>query len=185
VGGVDVVGVTAGDDVGLCVGVRAAVGLDVAARVAGEAWVALGAACLTGVCPADWDVGCSAGVFVGLAVVVRVAGSRVEFPTSDAVGVTPLCGPPGECAVSRTPSTTATMATAATARMGQRHRRNGDGRPAGGVPPVPPGMSRPAAVTGPGMETRDVSGRTLWSTLAADGARAADGGMSGARTVGS
>ena len=170
-----VVGVTVGDGVGLGVGVGVAVGvgLGVAAWVAGEAWAAVGEAGLTGVYPADWDVGCLAGVCVGLEVFVRVAGDCVEFPRSDAVGETPLCVPPDECAVSRTPSTAATITTAATAVMGQRHRRNGDGRLTGGVPAVPPGMSRPAAVAGPGTARDvDVSGRWLY-------------GMTAARTVGS
>jgi hypothetical protein len=191
--------VTVGDDVGLGVrvgvgvrfgvavrvglGVGVGVGLEVSARVADEAWAGVGEACLTGVYPADWDVGCLVGVFVGLEVLVRVAG----FPRSDAVGVTPLCLPPDECAASRTPSTAPTIIAAATAVMGQRHRRNGDGRLTGGVPPVPPGTSRPASVTGPGTGTRDVdvSGRRLCPTLVAEtGAGAEDGGMT-AWTVGS
>jgi len=118
-------------------------------------------------------------------LVVGVAGARVASPARDAVGVTPTLGvAPFECVASST-ATTATM-TAAAAAAGQRHRRNGDGGLAGGMPPVPPVTPRPAAVTAPDAEMRDVSGSRPCSARVAESEPAAlDAGMTGSSVVGS
>jgi len=72
-------------------------------------------------------VGVGVGVADGVAVATLVVGAFVEFPASDAVGFT-LGVPPLECEVSTT-ATTAMMTAATAARIGQRHRRSGDGGP--------------------------------------------------------
>lgn len=170
--------------VGVAVGVRDVVGVGVKAGEDEVIPLAVAEGCVPWVNPADWDVvGFFAGVFPGVPVAVGVAG-RVVSPARDAVGLPPTLDPPPECDVSRR-ATTATMTAAAAAVIGQRHRRSGDRRPPGGMPPVPPGMSRPA-VNGPDAGTRDVSGRRPRSSLVAEtGAAAAGGGMDGARTVAS
>ena len=118
-------------------------------------------------------------------LVVGVAGARVASPARDAVGVTPTLGvAPFEWVASST-ATTATM-TAAAAAAGQRHRRNGEGGLAGGMPPVLPVTPRPAAVTAPDAEMRDVSGSRPCSARVAESEPAAlDAGMTGSSVVGS
>jgi hypothetical protein len=179
-GAVDV-GAEAGDDDELCVGVDVDVGLAVLVGVGvgvGVGLAEVGAAvvgdgCVAGVDTLGWAVDCC----VGLAVVAWFAGALVEFPARDAVGLTPFLDPlRDECETSRT-TTTATMTAATAAAMGQPHRRNGDGGPPGGVPPVPPVLSLPN-VTAPGAAAMDVSGSMPRS------ATVAPAGMS-ARTVGS
>jgi hypothetical protein len=102
-------------------------------------------------------VGRCVGVCDALAVTVGVAGGFVVCPARDGVGLT--LGAPCELDTSRT-ATTAMMTAAAATTIGQRHRRQPDGGPAGGIPPVPPGAFRPAAVTGPDAGTKDVSGKS-------------------------
>ena len=186
------------------VGVALAVGDDVAVGVGDDVEVlAVAEDCVAGLETGDWDVGVVVGRCVGFVecVFVGVAGCFVAFPAREAVGVPPFGAPPDECDVSRT-ATTAMTATAATAAaMGQRHRRNGDGGPAGGGPPVPPGIFRPTAVTAPDTGTRAVAGRRPCSALVTAGVAGAAGpapdhaetavseapwaGTTGARTVGS
>lgn len=189
----NVVGVAVGDVnvVGVGVGVAAWVGDEVAVAVGDDVAVLLAVAegCVPWVNPVDWDAGAVVGLFDGAfdngPVAVGVAGGRVVSPARDAVGLTPTLDPPPECDVSRT-ATTATTAAAAAAASSQGHRRNADGRRPGGGPPVPPGMSRPAAVNGPDTGTRDVSGRRPCSTRVAEAdSSAAAAGTTGAREVAS
>jgi hypothetical protein len=178
---VGVVGVVVGDvvEVGVAVVVRDVVGVGVQVGEDDAVLLAVAVGCVPRV--ADWDV---VGFFAGVLVAVGVPGGRVVSPARDAAGLTPPLDAPPECDVSTT-ATTATMTTAAAAVISQRHRRSGDRRLPGGMPPVPPGMSRPA-VKGPDAGTKDVSGRRLRSSLVAEAdSAAADGGMDGARTVGS
>ena len=118
--------VAVGDGDVVCVGVAVAVGADVVG-LAVWAGAVVGAVCVAGL-----DAGCAVvwvGVGVGVAfgVAAGVFGAFVAFPASDAVGFT-LGVPPFECETSST-ATTAMMTAAAAARMGQRHRRSGDGGP--------------------------------------------------------
>lgn len=191
----EVVGLEVGelDDVGvaLVVGDDVGVGLEVGEEVA--LLVAVADGWVTGVFPAGWGAGVAVGFFAAafeeLAVAVGVDGGFVASPASDAVELT--LGVPCEWDVSRI-ATTAMIAAAATAVTGQRHRRQPDGRRAGGrppVPPVPPGTSRPDASNGPDTGTRDVSGssgpRACSTRVAATGSAAADAGTTGSSVVGS
>jgi hypothetical protein len=119
------------------------------------------------------------------AVLVGVPGARVASPARDAVEVTPTLGvAPFECVASST-ATTATM-TAAAAAAGQRHRRNGDGGLVGGMPPVPPATSCPAAVTAPDAGMKAVSGSRPCSTrVAATGSASTAAGTTAPSSVGS
>jgi len=126
--GVVAVGVGVGDVVGVAVEVAEAVGVEVALcdRVGvdvevGVVCVAVGAAWVLGVLPADADAGvvgfCFAGVFDG----ALVADGCVVSPSRDVVGVPPTLDQLPECDVNRI-AATATMITAAAAVRSQRHR---------------------------------------------------------------
>lgn len=131
-------------------------------------------------------VGCCVGACDALAVAVGVAGGFVVCPARDGVGLT--LGAPCELDTSRT-ATTAMMTAAAATAIGQRHRRQPDGGPAGGIPPVPPGTSRPATVDEPDAGTRDVFGksgpRPRSTLVAATESAAPPPGTTGSSVVGS
>jgi len=85
------------------------------------ACVAVGAACVLGVLPADAGAAAVGFFFAGVFDGALVADGCVVSPSRDVVGVPPTLDELPECDVNRI-AATATMITAAAAVSSQRHR---------------------------------------------------------------